>query len=75
LIYDRSKYVGKDIDYSITNNADLNKFHYGPYIAVGFNTWNFQAYYGANSLFKNVSVNNEAVDMSTLNIGLMFYIL
>ncbi len=75
LIYDRSKYVGKDIDFTVTNNGDLNKFQYGPYIAVGFNTWNFQAYYGVNSLFNNVSTNNEAVEMKTLNIGLMFYIL
>lgn len=75
LIYDRSKYVGKDIDFTVTNNGDLNKLQYGPYIAVGFNTWNFQAYYGINSLFNNVSTNNEAVEMKTLNIGLMFYIL
>lgn len=75
LIYDRSKFVGEGINYTVTNNDNLNKLQYGPYIAVGFNTWNFQAYYGANSLFKNVSVNNEAVEMKTLNIGLMFYIL
>lgn len=75
LIYNRSKYVGKEFNSTVTSNSDLNKFQYGPYIAVGFNTWNFQAYYGANSLFKNVSVNNEAVEMKTLNIGLMFYIL
>ena len=75
LIYDRSRYIGKDINYTVTNNSDLNKFQYGPYIAVGFNTWNFQAYYGVNPLFNNVSVNNEAVEMKTLNIGLMFYIL
>ena len=75
LVYDRSKYVGKDVNFTVTNNGDLNKFQYGPYIAVGFNTWNFQAYYGVNSLFNNVSTNNEAVEMKTLNIGLMFYIL
>jgi hypothetical protein len=75
LIYGRSRYIGKDINYTVTNNSDLNKFQYGPYIAVGFNTWNFQAYYGVNPLFNNVSVNNEAVEMKTLNIGLMFYIL
>ena len=75
LVYDRSKYVGKDVNFTVTNNGDLNKFQYGPYIAVGFNTWNFQAYYGVNSLFNIVSTNNEAVEMKTLNIGLMFYIL
>ncbi len=75
LIYNRSKYEGKDVKSTLTNNNDLNKLQYGPYIAVGFNTWNFQAYYGVNPLLNNVSVNNEAVEMKTLNIGLMFYIL
>jgi hypothetical protein len=75
LLFDKSSYAGKDIDYSVAKNSDLNNFQFGPYIAVGFNTWNFQAYYGVNSIFKNATVNNEAVEMKTLNIGLMFYIL
>jgi hypothetical protein len=75
LLFDRSRYVGKNIDYSVAKNGDLNNFQFGPYLAVGFNTWNFQAYYGVNSIFKNATVNNEAVEMKTLNIGLMFYIL
>lgn len=75
LIYDKSRYVGTDFSTSVNNNEDFNKFQYGPYIAVGFNTWNFQAYYGVNSVFKNASIENKAIDMKTLNIGLMFYIL
>lgn len=75
LLYDKSKYVGAGVNETVTNNKDFNKFQFGPYIAVGFNTWNFQAYYGLNSIFKDVSVNNEAVKMKTLNVGLMFYIL
>jgi hypothetical protein len=75
LLYDKSKYEGNNVRETVTNNKDFNKFQFGPYIAVGFNTWNFQAYYGLNSIFKNASVNNEAVKMKTLNVGLMFYIL
>lgn len=75
MIYDKSRYIGDGISYSVTNNKDLNKFQFGPYIAVGFNTWNFQAYYGVNPVFKDASVNNEAIKMKTLNLGLMFYIL
>ncbi len=75
LIYDRSRYEGNGFSSTVVNNKDLNKFQYGPYIAVGFNTWNFQAYYGVNSLFKNAAVNNESIEMKTFNIGLMFYIL
>ena len=75
LIFDKSRFEGPDFNYTVTNNPNLNKLQYGPYIAVGFNTWNFQAYYGINTLYKNALVNNESIDMKTLNIGLMFYIL
>jgi hypothetical protein len=75
LLFDKSRYEGDGFSTKVTNNKDLNKFQFGPYIAVGFNTWNFQAYYGVNSLFKDVSVSGEAVKMKTLNVGLMFYIL
>ena len=75
MVYDKSRYIGDGFSYSVTNNKDLNKFQFGPYIAVGFNTWNFQAYYGVNPVFKDASVNNEAIKMKTLNLGLMFYIL
>lgn len=75
MIYNRSRYEGLGFSSTVTNNKDLNNLQFGPYIAVGFNTWNFQAYYGANSLFKNASIDNENVEMKTLNVGLMFYIL
>ena len=76
LIFDKSRFEGDDFSYRVTNNNDLNKLQFGPYIAVGFNTWNFQAYYGVNPMFKNVTTNEgEAVKMKTLNIGLMFYVL
>lgn len=76
LLYDKSRHEGDGFSYRVSNNNDLNKLQFGPYIAVGFNTWNFQAYYGVNPLYKNVTTNGgEAVDMKTLNVGLMFYIL
>lgn len=76
LLYDKSRYEGEGFSYRVTNNKDFNKLQYGPYIAIGFNTWNFQAYYGVNSLFKNVSTTDgDSVAMKTLNLGLMFYIL
>lgn len=75
LIFDKSRFEGADLSSTVTNNPNLNKLQYGPYVAVGFNTWNFQAYYGINSLYKNAFVNNEAINLKTINIGLMFYIL
>lgn len=75
LIYDRSKYTNGSDKVITTNNKDLNKFQYGVYMAAGRNTWNFHIYYGLNPIFKSAKIEGESIDMNTLNMGLMFYIL
>lgn len=76
LFVDKSKYVDGNETVRLFNNSDFNKFRYGTYLSVGYNTWNFHAYYGLNSIFKNsAQLNGNPIDMQTLNIGLMFYIL
>jgi len=75
LIFDRSVYedaLGKIV---VTSNKDFDKFQYGTYISAGYNTINVYAYYGLNSLFKSAKTNTESIDMNTLNIGIIFYIL
>lgn len=75
LLYSRSKFSGNEQKIIITKNEDFNKFQYGVYLAGGYNTWNFHLYYGLNPLFKSAELNGNSIDMRTLNIGLMFYIL
>lgn len=75
LVYDRYKFAGSDGKTIITGNKDLNKIQYGTYVAMGWNTWNFYAYYGLNPLFKSTKIEGKDLDMNTLNLGLMFYIL
>lgn len=75
LVYDRSKYSDGQSKIIVTGNKDLDKWQYGAYIAAGRNTWNLYAYYGLNPIFKSAQLNNQSIDMSTLNLGLMFYIL
>ena len=75
LLYDRSIFNSSDGKVVVTGNKDFNKFQYGAYISSGYNTINLYAFYGLNSLFKSAKVNNESVDMRSLNIGIIFYIL
>lgn len=76
LALGKTKYVASDETQVIINNPDFNKFQYGPFLSFGYNTWNFHAYYGLNSLYKSAkTVDGESIDFTTLNIGLMFYIL
>jgi outer membrane protein with beta-barrel domain len=74
LLFNKTKFVG-DETVIVFNNKDFNQFQVGPYIAMGFNTWNFHAYYGLTPLFKSAQANGNAIEMKTLNFGLMFYIL
>lgn len=46
------------------------------YLALGHNTWNLYAQYGLTPLFKNqLNSQGKILKMSSLNIGLVFYIL
>jgi hypothetical protein len=75
LVYDRSKYVDSQATSKVTGNSDLNKFQYGTYLSVGYNTVNFYVYYGLNTIFKSAVLNDKSLDVNTLNFGFMFYIL
>lgn len=75
LIYDKSIY--KDINNKIIveNNQDFNTIQYGTYLSVGYNSVNVYAYYGLNSLFRSAKTTTEPIEMNSMNIGFMFYIL
>jgi hypothetical protein len=76
LFFDNYKFSGQGNHFSIDGNGDLNKFQYGAYLAIGYNTWNFNIYYGINPIFKKSAIlEGKPIEMHTLNIGLMFYIL
>lgn len=76
LFYDQYKLVSSTATIRGSNNKDLNKFHYGVYLAVGYNTWNIYAYYGLNQIFKSsAKVDGESIELGAMNFGLMFYIL
>lgn len=71
-----SKLVTENNTNSFTND-DIQDLQYGVMLNFGFNTWNIHAYYALNSLLEDgVSLENGAsLNMGTLRIGLIFYIL
>ncbi|MDA6071671.1 PorT family protein [Flavobacterium sp. AC] len=77
IFSDKSILKDGDASYKVSNNKDINQFQYGVYVSAGYNTWNVYCYYGLNGLFdKSVkTVSGENVQMSAMNIGLIFYIL
>jgi hypothetical protein len=74
LVFNKTKFVGSFSEVTI-NNSDFNTFQYGPTLSLGYNTWNLHAYYGLNPVFKSAVLNSSNIQMSTLNLGIIFYIL
>ena len=75
VLYDKSIFNSNTGKVLITGNKDFNKFQYGPYVSLGYNTINLYAHYGLNPVFKSAKINEEPVNMKSLNFGVIFYIL
>ena len=71
----RSRYVDADDEIIVNELSELNRFRLGATFTFGYNTFNFQFYYALNPFFKDATVDGESIDLSTLKIGLTFYIL
>ena len=62
----------------VKGNSDLNSLVYGAYISAGWNTWNLYAYYGITPMYKKdakLSDTGQNINLNTLSLGLVFYIL
>jgi len=71
-----AKYRGVSGGENLRQVKDFNEFNYGLTLCIGYNTWNFYAYYALNPIFsKNVLVDDQILEMNAIKIGLMFYIL
>jgi hypothetical protein len=75
LVGDKSILKDAQGKIAVTSNDDFNKLIYGAYISSGYNSVNVYAYYGLNPLFKSAKINNVPIDMNSMNIGFIFYIL
>lgn len=71
----RSRFRDTDQEIIINDIPELNRFRIGTTFTFGYNTFNFQFYYALNPFFKDARVNDSNIDLSTLKIGLTFYIL
>jgi hypothetical protein len=76
VFYSSSKFEGSIGKLNNSNIADINRLRYGLTLSVGYSTWNAHIYYGLNTLFdKSAKIEGQAIDLTSVKIGLMFYIL
>ncbi len=55
---------------------ELNRLRYTTFLNFGYNTFNFQVQYNLNGFLNDdARIDNVPVDMSTIKLGLIFYIL
>ncbi|MDR5589273.1 porin family protein [Christiangramia sp. SM2212] len=71
----RSRYKDPAQEVIVNDLPELNRFRLGATFTFGYNTFNFQFYYALNPFFKDAELDGEKIDLSTLKIGLTFYIL
>ncbi|MCP9198763.1 PorT family protein [Gramella sp. GC03-9] len=71
----RSNYKDSDTRVIINDIPELNRLRLGATFTFGYNTFNFQFYYALTPFFQDAMVDEEELGLSTLKIGLTFYIL
>lgn len=60
----------------IRDVPELNAFQYGLTLSFGYGAFNFQAYYGLNTLFnEDAIIGDETVDLQVLRLGVQFFFL
>lgn len=76
LLYNSTNFKSDLRNVKLTNIDSFNKLQYGLTLSTGYSTWNFHLYYGLNEIFDtSAKLNNVSMDMKSLKVGLMFYIL
>ena len=72
----KSTFIGEENEVNQTDVPELNKLQYGLTFAFGYGAFNFQAYYGLNTLFNgDAMINGQNVNLQVIRLGLQFYFL
>lgn len=75
LFADKSVFTSESQNSTVRSNNDLSKIKYATYLAVGNNTGNIYVQYTLTPIFEDVILNERNLELSSFNIGFIFYIL
>lgn len=78
VVLNSSKYEGSPQDIKLSAIDNFNKLQYGLTLSVGYSKFNAYCYYELNTIFDDnakLNSNGSDINMSTIKIGLIFYIL
>lgn len=76
LLYNSSKFNSIEGDIRLSNIDSFNTFQYGLTLSAGYSNISFHLYYGLNDIFnEDAKINGQSIEMNSVRIGLMFYLL
>lgn len=75
LTFSRSKITGDFPSETVKNNPDFTKFRHNVYLSIGHGNITFHANYSLNPIFEEAYINGTSIELTSFNLGLMFYIL
>jgi len=71
-----SNFVSKNINITYTDIKIINPWQFGFTASAGYNTWNFNFYYGLSNIIKsNVEVDGTIINMKEMRFGVIYYFL
>jgi hypothetical protein len=76
VLFNSSKFNSSQGDIKLSNIDDFNTFQYGFTFSAGYSNISFHLYYGLNDIFNSdAMIDGQPINMNSVRIGLMFYIL
>ena len=76
VLFNSSKFNSSQGDIKLSAIDDFNAFQYGLTFSAGYSNISFHFYYGLNEIFNDAKlIDGKSIDMNSVRIGLMFYIL
>lgn len=75
LFAGKSVFTSQNQNVTVRNNNDLSKIKYATYLAIGNNTGNIFMQYTLTPIFEKAILNERRLELSSFNIGFVFYIL
>ncbi|MBT8244949.1 MAG: PorT family protein [Winogradskyella sp.] len=76
LVYNSTKLRSSLQDVKLSNLDVFNRLQCGLTLSAGYGTWNFNLYYGLNSIFyESTQIDGQTIDSRAVKVGIMFYIL
>ncbi|MBD0833527.1 porin family protein [Aestuariibaculum sediminum] len=76
MFNNRFKYRGDLGNVEYQNLKLFEKFQYGLTLSTGYNTWNLHLYYALTPIIsEDTKINGENIDLNSIKVGLIFYVL